>query len=487
MNSYDRPVPGGVAVQPTEGDPGALDWLIRWFNPGGDIARLRQHEAACIALATAVEAARQELGIAGRSAAASFQGAAAAALTANVADLDGHLRQVDDHLRTAAQALHSQAAVKEEQLRQAHNLWIMTALVAATVGVEAGLALSMAALDAAAIGAVEAASGAAGLMGRALHGARGLLPKAVKAQGLYSAAYLGAQYISKALESGDFRHPSSWGPAWLDALDPNNYSASDAATVLMGGILYPPAFQGVMKGLGILDRGVNSIAGEALVGLTSKAAVAGLGAFWLGGKSPDDLGAWGEIGVAAGLGGVGGGAAGRWGGGLVDRISQTSAGRVFDQIVGGSGVRPEDFARRVFNAPSDIAVAVGAAPGTPPPPPAITTDDLTAPTEPVFQPPPPTGQSAGMPPAESQAPEAVPPTLWAGNVQAHQSELNLLQNRLLAHGLPARVGASWNETKGLIGWFKAGHGRWTGPDSANDHAVDAVTWRALLAPPTSGR
>jgi hypothetical protein len=460
--------------------PKPVDWLLRWYAPGGDIQKLQRCEAACTTLAAAVSGIRQELNTAGKAAAGSFNGAAAEALSANLADLDGCLEQLDTHLRTAADGLHAQAAIKQEQQRQARDLWIMTALVSVAFAVEAGLALSVAAVDAAVVGAVEAESGALGLITRAMDGVRGLLPKTVRAQGLYSAAYVGAQFVSKAFEMGELAHPSTWGPAWLGAFDPDNYSASEVSLALMGGILYPPVYQGALKALGVADRAVSGAAAvrrEAMIGFTSKVSVGAAGAAWLGGKSPADAGVWGEVAVGGGLNAIGGGAAGRWGSGLVSRIARSPVGGAFDRAFGGGGVRPEDFARRVFSAPSDVAVAVTSSPGAPPQPAAIAGRDLVAPAQPRFQPPVDgvSGEAVGGSP--------VPVTLWKGNVQDHPAELMLLQRRLIANGLPARVGAPWDETKGLVGWFKAGHERPTSPVSMHDHAVDAATWRALLAVP----
>jgi hypothetical protein len=460
--------------------PKPVDWLLKWYAPGGDIQKLQQHEAACMTLAEAISGIRQELNTAGRAAAGSFKGAAAEALSANVADLDGRLEQLGTHLRTAADGLHAQAAIKQEQQRQARDLWIMTALVGVAFAAEAGLALSIAAVDAAVVG-VEAETGALGLVTRALDGVRELLPKTVRAQGLYSSAYVGAQFVSKAFEMGELAHPSTWGPAWLGALDPNNYSASEVSLALMGGILYPPAYQGALKALGVADRAVSGAAAirrEAMIGFASKVAVGAVGAGWLGGKSPADPAVWGEVAVGGALNALGGGAAGQWGGGLVGRLSQSPVGGAFDRAFGGGGVRPEDFARRVFSAPSDVTVAVVSSPGEPPQPAALVSRDLVAPAQPRFQPPPVDGT-----PSAAAGPSPVPLTLWEGNAQDHPNELMLLQRRLIANGLPARVGASWEETKGLVGWFKASHEQPTSPASMDDHAVDAATWRALLTPP----
>jgi len=457
-----------------------VDWLFKWYAPGGDVEKLRQHEAACTTLAATISGARQELSTAGKAAVGCFAGRSADALTANVADLAGHLDQLDAHLRTASEALRAQAAIKEEQQRQAHNLWIVTALVGVTLGLEAGLALGAAALDVAVVGAMEVEVEVLPLVVRALEGIRGMLPQTARAQAMYSVAYGGAQFVSKAFEMGEFTHPSTWGPAWLAALDPSNYSASDVSLALMGGILYPPGYQGVLKGLGIMDRAVSGAAAvrrEAMIGFASKVSVGTVGAGWLGGKSLDDPATWGEIAVGGGLNAIGGAAAGQWGEGLASKISQSPIGGAFDRAFSDGGVRVEDFARRIFSAPSDVAVAVVSSPGAPPQPPVVATWDLTAPAPPQFQPPAADGASTD--------PSPVPATLWKGNAQDHPGELVLLQRRLIANGLPARVGASWDETEGLVGWFKAGHEPSTGPESTNDHAVDAATWRALLAPPSS--
>lgn len=453
--------------------PGApVDWLMRWYDPGGDIPRLRQHANACDALAQATTGARTDLVNAGRIASPAFTGATRDALDRNIADLDNGFGELVGHLRTAANGLRRQASVKAEQQREACNLWIMTAVVGAALTVEVGLAVAVAATDVAVAGAVEAAGESLGPIARALEGVCDLLPKVARAQAMYSTAYVGAQYISKALEMGSISEPSTWAPAWLEALDPDNYSASDVSTALLGGIVYPLAYMGVLKGTGILDNaagGPAAVVREALIGLGSKAAVATVGALWIGGKSSDDPAIWGEIGVASGLNAIGGAASAQWGAGLAAAVTRSPVGKAFDNVLGEGGVRPEDFARRVFSAPSDVAVAIASAPETATA--EVIPDGLTAPAAQAFQPP------------DSPEDRPEPPTLWVGNVGDHPDELRLVQERLAAHGLPATVGSTWAQTAGLVGWFKAANGLWTNAASPADHAVDAPTWRALLAPP----
>jgi hypothetical protein len=446
------------------------DWLFRWYFPGGDVGRLREHEGACLTLADAVSAARQGLSWAGKDAAQSLHGAAGDALTKDMTNTDGDLAQLDAYLRDAARALEKHAQIKEEQQRQSRNLWIMTAVAGVAVALEAALAAGFLAVDVVLLDAAVAESGA---LAEATNGVAALLPKIVKSQVLYSAAYTAGQYIGKAIQLGDVHDPSTWASSWLEALDPNEYSASDVATALLA-IPYGGAYTGVMKGLGLLDRsgtvpeetGAMAVAREAAIGMASKTAVSGTGAFWLGGKSIDDPGAWGEIGTSAALAAVGGGAAGKW--------SQWA-----NRALNGSGLRGEDLARRVYNVPSDVAVAVTASPGASPPAPSFAVDGLSPPSPAQFEPP-----SAD---ARATTPDPLPDTLWSGNAVDHPDELRLLQQRLMAHNLPARAGASWQETEGLIGWFKARHGLWTNPRSASDHSVDAATWRALLASPAGGQ
>jgi hypothetical protein len=464
---------------------------------GGNPGELRRCAGECLRLESEIAPVQQahrevvSLLMASQGRLPLFSGAHRDALLADSRDTDSRLADLRSHLRTAAAALNMQADKKEEEHRQSRNLLIIAgvaALTFATMGgfgaaalggaaladvvmSEADITLSeeLAASSLARFGPDAHSAGVLGLLEKAMDGVSGMMPAFQRANLFYMGAIASARFAVKlggatwdAVTGAPGNH--RW-MSLLDAFNPDNYTATDWANLLIGTATVPYAV-GIPALLGVPALAPASLASIAANSASSgiyNGTLAGIGQFWFGGKPLDDPAAWQGIGVATATSTVAGGVAAVKGaplGAKLDEVAGPALDKVGLGMVDGrrAGLTPEEFARTGMMWPTDSLVAVITRPGDPTQPADLSTLQSPAPAESRFHGP---DQAPGPPVTASPA-----PTIVRGS---QGTQVAYIQRMLNAHGQVPDVsgvvpgyhtavdGVFGEKDRAAILWFQYGH------------------------------